>query len=78
MINQKMKNGNYENFDHMISYLASKGVKMIVKTNYENGVPNGKALMTKLSVSKTGKFYRVNGKIVSHGMAKELIRMDGK
>lgn len=66
------------NFDHMIFYLESKGVKMIVKTNYENGVPAGKALMTKLSVSKTDKFFRVNGKIVSHGMAKELIRMAGK
>lgn len=62
-------------FDHMISYLASKGVKMIVKTEYVNGVPAGKKLLTKLTVTKTDKFYRVNGKVISSGMAKELMRM---
>lgn len=62
-------------FDHMISYLASKGVKMIVKTEYVNGVPAGKKLLTKLTVTKTDQFYRVNGKVVSAGMAKELMRM---
>ena len=62
-------------FDFMISYLASKGVKMVVKTIYENGVPSGKQLMTKLVVSKEGQFYRVNGKIISGNMAKELMRM---
>jgi len=63
------------NFEHMISYLASKGVKMVVKTSYENGVPAGKSLMTKLTVSKTDKFYRVNGQVVSGNMAKALMRM---
>lgn len=62
-------------FDHMISYLASKGVKMIVKTEYVNGAPAGKKLLTKLTVTKTDQFYRVNGKVVSSGMVKELIRM---
>jgi hypothetical protein len=62
-------------FDHMISYLASKDVQMIVKTEYVNGVPAGKKLMTKLTVTKTDQFYRVNGKVVSSGMVKELIRM---
>jgi hypothetical protein len=62
-------------FDHMISYLASKGVKMIVKTEYVNGVPAGKKLLTKLTITKTDQFYRVNGKVVSSGMAKELMRM---
>lgn len=62
-------------FDHMISYLASKGVKMVVKTEYVNGVPAGKKLLTKLTVTKTDQFYRVNGKVVSAGMAKELMRM---
>jgi len=62
-------------FDHMISYLASKGVQMIVKTEYVNGVPAGKKLMTKLTVTKTDQFYRVNGKVVSSGMVKELMRM---
>lgn len=66
------------NFEHMISYLASKGVQMIVKTTYENGKPAGKELMTKLSVTKVDQFYRVNGKIVSGGMAKQLIRMAAK
>lgn len=64
-------------FDYMISYLASKGVKMIVKTEYANGIPAGKKLVTKLTISKTDKFFRVNGKIVSIGMAKELMRMAG-
>lgn len=62
-------------FDHMISYLASKGVKMVVKTEYVGGVPAGKKLLTKLTVTKTDKFYRVNGKVVSSGMVTELIRM---
>lgn len=62
-------------FDHMISYLAHKGVKMIVKTDYVDGVPAGKKLLTKLTITKTDKFYRVNGKIISGGMAKELMRM---
>lgn len=62
-------------FDHMISYLASKGVKMVVKTEYVNGVAAGRKLMTKLTVTKSHRFYRVNGKVVSSGMAKELMRM---
>lgn len=62
-------------FEHMISYLASKGVAMIVKTEYVDGVPAGKKLLTKLTVTKKDQFYRVNGKIVSSGMAKELMRM---
>lgn len=62
-------------FEHMISYLAAKGVKMIVKTNYVDGKPAGKVLMTKLVVSKTDKFYRVNGQVVSGNMAKALMRM---
>ena len=62
-------------FDHMISYLASKGVKMIIKTEYVNGVPAGKKLLTKLIITKTDRFYRVNGKVVSAGMAKELMRI---
>lgn len=65
------------NFDHMTSYLATKGVKMIVKTSYEDGKPAGKKLLTKLTVTKNDKFYRVNGCIVSGGMAKELMRMGG-
>ena len=64
-------------FEHMISYLASKGVKMVVKTDYIDGKPAGKKLLTKLDVSKEDKFYRVNGCIVSGGMAKELVRMAG-
>ncbi len=64
-------------FEHMISYLASKGVKMVVKTDYVDGKPAGKKLITKLVISKTDKFYRVNGCIVSGGMAKELMRMAG-
>jgi hypothetical protein len=62
------------NFEHIISYLASKGVKLVVKTNYENGVPGSKTLLTKLVVSKTDRFYRVNGQIVSGNMAKALMR----
>ena len=65
------------NLDHMISYLASKGVQMAVKTEYVDGKPAGKKLITKLVISKTDKFYRVNGCIVSRGMAKELMRMAG-
>ena len=63
------------NFDHMISYLASKGVKMVVKTEYVNGVAAGKKLITKLVITKKDQFYRVNDKIVSAGMAKQLMRM---
>ena len=62
-------------FDHMISYLAHKGVRMIVKTEYVDGKPAGRKLLTKLTITKTDKFYRVNDKIVSAGMAKELMRM---
>lgn len=62
-------------FDHMISYLAAKGVQMVVKTEYVNGVAAGRKLMTKLTVTKSDRFYRVNGKVVSSGMAKELMRM---
>lgn len=62
-------------FDHMISYLAHKGVKMVVKTEYVDGVPAGKKLLTKLTITKADKFYRVNGAIISTGMAKELMRM---
>lgn len=63
------------NFEYMINYLAAKGVEMIVKTEYVNGVPAGKKLLTKLTITKTDKFYRVNDHIVSGGMAKELMRM---
>lgn len=63
------------NFDHMISYLAHKGVQMVVKTEYVDGKPAGRKLLTKLTITKSGKFFRVNDKIVSTGMAKELMRM---
>ena len=63
------------NFDHMISYLDQKGVSMIVKTEYVDGKPVGRKLLTKLTITKKGKFYRVNDKIVSTGMVKELMRM---
>lgn len=66
------------NFDYMISYLASKGVKLIVKTEYVDGKPAGRKLMTTLTITKVGKFFRVNHKIVSTGMAKELMRMGAK
>lgn len=62
-------------FDHMISYLAHKGVQMVVKTEYVDGKPTGRKLLTKLTITKTDKFFRVNDKIVSSGMAKELMRM---
>lgn len=62
-------------FDYMISYLAAKGVQMVVKTNYVDGKASTKELMTKLVITKTDKFYRVNGHIVSRGMAKELMAM---
>lgn len=62
-------------FENMISYLAAKGVKLVVKTNYVDGKPTGRVLLTKLVLSKADQFYRVNGKIVSGGMAKELMRM---
>jgi len=65
------------NFDHMISYLASKGVAMVVKTDYVDGKPAGRKLMTKLTITKKDQFYRVNDKVVSTGMAKELMRMAG-
>jgi len=65
------------NFEHMISYLAHKGVQLVIKTEYVDGKPAGKKLLTKLTISKTGKFFRVNDKIVSTGMAKELMRMAG-
>lgn len=63
------------NFDHMISYLAHKGVAMVVKTDYVDGKPAGRKLMTKLTITKKDQFYRVNDKIVSAGMAKELMKM---
>lgn len=66
------------NFDHMISYLVSKGVKLIVKTEYVDGKPAGRKLLTTLTITKVGKFFRVNDKIVSTGMAKELMRMGAK
>ncbi len=65
-------------FDYMISYLARKGVQMIVKTEYVEGKPAGRKLITKLTVTKSDKFYRVNGCVVSGGMAKELMRMAGQ
>ena len=63
------------NFEHMINYLASKGVKLIVKTEYKDNKPVSKSLMTKLTLTKEDKFYRVNGKIISGNMAKSLMRM---
>lgn len=62
-------------FDHMVSYLAAKGVKLVVKTEYVDNKPSSKKIMTKLVISKKDQFYRVNDKIVSTGMAKALMRM---
>lgn len=62
-------------FDEMIAYLSGKGVQMVVKTEYVDGKPAGRKLMTKLTVTKKDQFFRVNGKIVAASMAKELMRM---
>jgi hypothetical protein len=62
-------------FDHMISYLSSKGVELIVKTEYKDGVPCGKRLISKLTVTKSDQFFRVNGKVVSKNMAHALMGM---
>jgi hypothetical protein len=49
---------------HLINYLARKGVPMIIKTfpSFE---------MPKFTITKTDRFFRVNGKVVSKGMAIE-------
>lgn len=62
-------------FDHAINYLAAKGVKMVIKTSYEDGKPVSRSLLTKLVITKKDQFYRVNDKVVSGGMAKSLMRM---
>ena len=58
---------NYEQ-KHLISYLASKGVPMIIKTFPSFEMPSFK-------ITKTDRFYRVNNKVVSRCMAMATIRL---
>jgi len=58
-------------FDTLVAYLAEKGCKFIVKTDYLN---NMKRSIMCLHLSKVGKFYRADNKIISKGYAALLVR----
>ena len=55
---------------HLINYLSSKGIIMIIQT-----FPN--LVMPEFNVTKTDRFYRVNGKVVSKNMAIESMVLSG-
>lgn len=69
-----MKNKSFKILD-ALGYLRGKGVPFIIKTEYENGNPVRRSLLGELKLTKTGKFYRVNGKIVSTGWVLEMNRL---
>ena len=58
-----------------LDYLARKGVSFIVKTEYKDNRPFKKFLLTPLELTKTDQFFRINGKVVSKGMALEIHRL---
>jgi hypothetical protein len=55
---------SYYEFKDLISYLNSKKVPFAVKTVYKDNKPYSKQLVG-IKKSKSGKFYRANGKIIS-------------
>lgn len=58
-------------FNDAVSYLNAKKVPFIIKTEYKDNKPHSKKLMG-LTITKTDKFYRINGKIISTNFAKFL------
>lgn len=52
-------------FNYLVSYLKEKGVRFAVKTNFENGVKS----IIGVKVTKEGKFFKANGKVISRNFA---------
>ena len=55
---------SYYEFKDLISYLNSKKVPFMVKVRYKDNKPYSEQLVG-IKKSKSGKFYRANGKIIS-------------
>ena len=55
---------------HLINYLSSKGITMIIQTFPVLVIPEFK-------VTKTDRFYRINGKVISKNMAIEAMILSG-
>lgn len=53
----------------MILYLKGKKVPFIVKTDYASG----KSKIMGINISKKGKFFRANGKIIAGNMAEYFL-----
>jgi len=54
-------------------YLIHLGVPSAVRTRYIDGVPQEPECLG-FVVTKRDRFFRINGKIVPHGVAKSAIR----
>lgn len=63
--------GNRE-FDIIVKWLSEKKVPFIVKTDYKDNKPS-KQTIVGITITKKGKFYRANGKIISKNLASYFI-----
>lgn len=53
--------------------LIARGVPAVERTRYVDGVPQEPECLG-FTVTKRDRFFRINGKIVPHGLAKMAIR----
>lgn len=56
-------------FNEMVLYFNSKKVPFLVKTDYVSG----KSKIMGINISKKGKFFRANGKIIGGNIAKYFL-----
>jgi hypothetical protein len=55
------------------SDLIRVGVPAVIRTRYIDGVPQAPECLG-FTVTKRDRFFRINGKIVPHGIAKAAVR----